>query len=112
MRRALRYLLAVGLLVAIACASQASGVTGELRYVGGPAPGNSPHLEPGRVVAYAEDGREAGTVDFQEGEGFTLTLPPGTYTIVPSSGDAGCPTSTVTVVEGEFATVHIECSVM
>jgi hypothetical protein len=107
-----RYLAVLGLLVAIACTSPASGVTGELRYVGGPAPGNSPHLEPGRVVAYAENGREAGTVDFQEGEGFSLTLPPGTYTIVPSSGDAGCQTSTVTVVEGEYTTVHVECSVM
>jgi hypothetical protein len=104
---------AVGFTLAVACSQPpSSGVRGDLRYVGGPAPGNSKHLEPGRVVAYTTEGGEAGAAEFVEGSGFELVLAAGTYVLVPSSGDAICPHTTVTVSEDRYETVHFRCSVV
>ena len=60
-----------------------SGVKGDLSYVGGP-PLVSPiarHLEPGDVVAIAEDGTQAGRILFPEGQGFWLSLRPGSISL-------------------------------
>ena len=88
-----------------------SGVKGDLSYVGGP-PLVSPiarHLEPGDVVAIAEDGTQAGRILFPEGQGFWLSLPPGEYQLVATSGDAQCPDSWVTVSPKSYRTVHLLC---
>jgi hypothetical protein len=101
------------LALAVACGQPpSSGVRGDLRYVGGPAPGNSKHLEPGRVVAYTTEGGEAAAAEFVEGSGFELVLAAGTYVLIPSSGDAMCPHTTVTVSEDRYETVHFRCSVV
>ncbi len=90
-----------------------SGVKGDLSYVGGP-PLVSPiarHLEPGDVVAIAEDGTQAGEILFPEGQVFWLSLPPGEYQLVATSGDAQCPDSRVTVSPNGYETAHIRCDV-
>ena len=103
--------LALGL-VASCTQTPTSGIRGDLTYVGGPAPGHSNQLEPGRVVAYASGGGEAGSADFAEGVGFQLALPPDTYVLVASSGDAICPHKTITIVDEQYETVHFKCGVM
>jgi len=104
---------ALGLVLLAACTkTPTSGIRGDLTYVGGPAPGNADQLEPGRVVAYTSDGGEAGSADFVEGVGFQLALPPDTYVLVASSGDAICPHKSVTIVEDQYETVHFKCGVM
>jgi hypothetical protein len=91
-----------------------SGVKGDLSYVGGPlvvSPA-ARHLEPGDVIAFAEDGTRVGEVHFPEGQGFSLSLPPGEYRLVATSGDAQCPDRTrVLVSPNSFETVHIHCDV-
>ena len=105
--------LSLGLLLLFACAkSPTSGVRGDLTYVGGPAPGHSNQLEPGRVVAYTTDGGEAASADFAEGVGFELALPPDTYVLIASSGDAICPHKQITIVDEQYETVHFKCGVM
>jgi hypothetical protein len=65
-------------------------------------------LEPGDVVAFAEDGTQAGAIHFPEGQGLSLSLPPGEYRLVATSGDARCPDRTwVTVSPNSYETVHI-----
>ena len=96
-----------------ASTAPSSGVKGDLSYVGGP-PLVSPiarHLEPGDVVAIAEDGTQAGEILFPEGQVFWLSLPPGEYQLVATSGDAQCPDSRVTVSPNSYETVHIRCDV-
>jgi hypothetical protein len=95
----------------VGCSRPASGVTGDLRYVGGPT-GGPYGLESGRLVAYSEDGQGAGSVDFAEGERFRLALAPGTYRLVFMSGDASCPERSVTVSPNTFETVSVRCGVM
>jgi hypothetical protein len=110
-----RFAVLVGLWLALtaACSSQpSSGVRGDLRYVGGPPPGNSKNLEPGRVVAYELEGGEADSVEFAEGQGFELQLAPGMYLLIASSGDASCPHKTITVTADAYETLHVKCSVM
>jgi hypothetical protein len=106
------WMFAACLTLVMGCSTPSSGIRGDLRYVGGPAPGNSKHLEPGRVVVYDIGGGEAGSADFAEGYGFDLPLAPGTYVVIPSSGDAGCPHRTITIAADQYETVHFKCSVM
>jgi hypothetical protein len=98
--------------VAIAENKKASGITGSLRYLGGPPPGHPRGNEPGVLVAYSADGAEAGSASWQEGQGFFVALDAGTYRIVASSGDAHCPEQTVTVVSGQFVNLRINCDVV
>ena len=104
--------VSASLALAVACSTPSSGIRGDLRYVGGPAPGNSKHLEAGRVVAYDVDGGEAGSAAFAEGYGFELPLAPGTYVLIPTSGDAACPDQTITIAADRYETVHFKCGVM
>jgi hypothetical protein len=92
--------------------SESSGVRGDLSYVGGPlvASPSSPRSEPGYVSAYAGD-RPAGTIHVASGQGFSLPLPPGRYTLVPRSGDAHCRERMITVVPNRYETVHLLCDV-
>jgi hypothetical protein len=92
-----------------------SGVKGDLSYVGGPSVVSpaARHLEPGGVVAFADDGTQAGAIHFSEGQGLSLSLPPGEYRLVATSGDARCPDGIkVTVSPNRFETVHIRCDVV
>lgn len=89
-----------------------SGIKGDLVYSGGPASSSaSPVLEPGSVIAYAEDGTQKAGTTFAQGQGFSLSLPPGTYKLVATSGSAYCPSQNVTVASGGFQSVRITCSV-
>jgi hypothetical protein len=103
---------AIGLVLG-ACSSvpSISGITGSLTYVGGPASGVSKHREPGEVVVYSTEGEEVAHTSFAEGDGFSISLNPGTYRLVPSSGDADCSELTVDVVTDRFVDVQIKCSV-
>jgi len=91
----------------------ASGIVGILSYTGGPAAGTSNQREGGAVVVYAQDGTEVAHASFGQGEGFALALDPGTYRVVPTSGDAQCSDQTVDVVAHahRFAGLHLVCSV-
>jgi hypothetical protein len=64
------------------------------------------------VVAYNVDGGEAGSAAFTQGHGFELPLAPGTYVIIPSSGDASCPHQTITITADRYETLHVKCGVM
>jgi hypothetical protein len=112
---------AVAVSVMTACTdstTSSSGISGDLIFVGGgqiiptssipwsPAP---PHLYPGSVIAYAEDGTQRGSVSFPDGQGFSLSLAPGTYRLVPTSGDAFCRPRNVTVIGGWYETVRLTC---
>ena len=90
-----------------------SGIVGTLSYTGGPAPGTSDRLEGGAVGVYAQDGTEVVHANFRAGEGFAVALDPGTYRVVPTSGDAQCAEQTVDVVAHahRFVGLRIECSV-
>jgi hypothetical protein len=93
-----------------ACGSPHSGVRGDLRYLGGPTIG--PHPAPGHVVVYSADGSEAASADFDEGKTFDISLEPGTYRLVFTSGDAQCPDKSVTVAPDTFETVRELCDVI
>jgi hypothetical protein len=103
--------MTVAIVVASAgCTRNQSGIEGDLQYVGGPT-GGPYGPEPGHAVAYSAEGSEAGSVDFAVGEGFRLSLQPGTYRIVFSSGDAHCPEQTVTVRANSYEPVSERCDV-
>ena len=106
---AVAHLLVVTIVVA-GCTSPNSGIRGDLRYVGGPTIG--PHPAPGHVIAYSADGSEAATADFGEGKSFDISLEPGTYRLVFTSGDAQCPDKTVTVGPDTFEIVRELCDVI
>jgi len=89
-----------------------SGITGKLTYAGGPSGLSSNHGEPGEVVVYLQDGEELARSSFREGEQFSISLGPGTYRVVPTSGDADCQELTVNVAPGEFQPLSVVCSVM
>ena len=89
-----------------------SGITGKLTYAGGPPGLNSNHGEPGEVVVYLQDGEELARASFGEGDGFSIPLSPGTYRVLPTSGDADCQELTVNVAPGEFQPLSVVCSVM
>ncbi len=98
-----------------ASTSLSSGVKGDLSFVGGPlvASPTARLLRPGDVVAFAEDGTEAGAIHFSEGQGFSLSLPPGRYRLVATSGDARCPDGIkVTVLPNDYKIVRIRCDVV
>ena len=107
-----RGILLAALVIAMTSCTPKSGITGSLTYVGGPAPGVSNRPEPGEVVVYSQEGAEVARASFAEGEGFSIPLRPGTYRVVPDSGDAGCSELTVDVVEDQFVDLPITCSVM
>ena len=88
-----------------------SGIGGSLSYEGGPSPGTSNQREPGELVVYSQDGNEVARTSFVEGEGFAIPLSPGTYRVVPTSGDAACSELTVEVVADQFLDVPITCGV-
>jgi hypothetical protein len=100
-------------ILVVACTKgPTSGVRGDLTYVGGPNPSALFGVpQPGRVVAYGQDGVEADSADFRPGEGFTLSLAPGTYRLAATSGDADCRPKTITVVPDTYETVRVRCSV-
>jgi len=94
-------------------AKPASGVRGDLVYVGGPAPGvNRNHLAPGEVVVWTQTVDRVASVSWGEGEGFQLPLDPGTYELVPWSGDARCESREVSVSAADYVSVHFRCSVL
>jgi hypothetical protein len=126
MRRIFAVLLVPAVLLAASCTGNesrptynasttlSSGVKGDLSYVGGPlvVSPTARHLEPGDVVAFAQDGTQAGAIHFPEGQGFSLSLPPGEYGLVATSGDARCPDRLrVTVSPNSYEAVHIRCDV-
>jgi hypothetical protein len=96
------------------------GITLSLTYVGGPGPVVSGHRELGNVAIYSKDGEEVALMLVVDGHDFTITLNPGTYRLVPTSGNADCPESTVHVAaestvhapRGRFVHVQITCSVV
>ena len=98
---------------AYATPTSSSGVKGDLTYVGGPALSSpaSPHLEGGSVLAYTRGGYERGAIYFPEGQGFLLPLLPGTYRLVATSGDASCPSRTVTVESDRYEALRIRCDI-
>jgi hypothetical protein len=63
------------------------------------------------VIAYDEGGGEAASADFVEGQGFTLSLAPGTYRVVGVSGEAVCSSKTVTVEADTLETIRFRCGV-
>jgi hypothetical protein len=110
-RRAIRFGCFALILAFAGCGSPNSGVRGDLRYVGGPAPGDPGSREPGSVVAFAADGSEAASADFEEGKTFELRLEPGTYKLAFTSGDAQCPDRSVAVPSDNFQAIRELCSV-
>jgi len=107
-----REALIAALLLATTSCTPKSGISGSLTYVGGPPPGTSDHPEPGELVVYSQDGAEVAHASFAEGEGFSIPLTPGTYRVVPKSGDAGCSELTVDVMADQFVDLPIKCSVI
>ncbi len=93
--------------------TSSTGVKGDLTYVGGPALSSpaSLQLEGGSVLAYTQDGSERGATEFPEGQGFVLPLAPGTYRLVAISGDASCPSRSVTVESDRYEAVRIRCDI-
>jgi len=89
-----------------------SGIAGNLTYAGGPPGLSSNHGEPGEVVVYLQDGEEVARASFGEGDGFSISLSPGTYRVLPRSGDADCQELTVNIAPGEFQPLSVVCSVM
>jgi len=89
-----------------------SGITGKLTYAGGPLGHSSNHGEPGEVVVYLQDGEELARSSFGEGKQFSIALSPGTYRVVPTSGDADCRELTVNVAPDEFYPLNVVCGVM
>ena len=100
-------------LVASCSADSASGVEGDLVYVGGPPPGSDspPHLEPGRVTVYDATGGQVASVSFEEGHGFSIALPPGQYRVAAESGDAICRDQQVAVNQDMYSVIRFSCDV-
>jgi hypothetical protein len=109
---ALVIVCAIGL-VASCSANAASGVEGDLVFVGGPPPGSDspPRLEPGRVTVYDSAGGQVASVSFEEGHGFSIALPPGQYRVVAESGDAICRDRHVAVNQDMYSVIHFSCDV-
>lgn len=115
MVRALAVVSVLLCLLGTSCTSRgASGIEGDLTYVGGPPPppSFSPIRRPGTVRVYTMAGKLKATVAFQEGEGFRVVLPPGTYRVVGRSGAGSCPRVTAHVEPSSFAHVPLRCSVI
>ena len=73
-------------------ANDASGVRGDLVYVGGPPPGFGlvTASRTGKGHGLRVTGGRVASVSFEEGHGFSIALPPGKYRIAAESGDAIC----------------------
>ena len=98
------------------CSNPGQGaVTGHLSRVGGPAPGAPTPMAAGTVVADGPGGRH--TVSITPDGRYTLTLPPGTYTLTGSGpeyldGRTPCAaTATVTVKPGQVIDADVYCQV-
>src|SRR5439155_2121708 len=100
--------------------TSSSGISGDLTFAGGgevistsrtPWSSAPLHLQPGSVIAYAEDGTQRGSVSFPAGQGFSLSLAPGTYRLIPmsSGSDAVCLPRNVIVIGGWYETVRLIC---
>jgi len=100
--------------------TSSSGISGDLTFAGGgevistsrtPWSSAPLHLQPGSVIAYAEDGTQRGSVSFPAGQGFSLSLAPGTYRLIPmsSGSDAVCLPRNVIVIGGWYETVRLTC---
>jgi hypothetical protein len=90
-----------------------SGVRGDLVYLGGPNPrAIRNHPEPGEVVAWTRTGHRVASVSFGEDEGFQLALDPGTYELVPRSGDARCQSMEVSVPSAGYVDIRFQCGVL
>ncbi len=90
-----------------------SGVRGDLIYLGGMDPrGTRNHPEPGEVVAWTRKGDRVASVSFGEGEGFHLALDPGTYELVPRSGDTRCQSMEVSVPAAGYVDIRFQCGVL
>jgi hypothetical protein len=99
-------------LVASCSANAASGVQGDLVYVGGPLGSDSPpRLEPGRVTVYDATGGQVASVSFEEGHGFSIALPPGQYRVAAESGDAICRDKHVAVNQDMYSVIRFSCDV-
>jgi hypothetical protein len=108
-------------IAAIACTSEprldtavphATGIRGDLVYVGGPYPGVSHHREPGRVTVFNSSGNEVDSETWGESGRFLIILPAGTYRLVSESGDARCPDKEVEVEPNSISVIHLTCEVM
>ncbi len=98
-------------------------VVGEYRLVGGPAPGvNEPY--PGTIWAYtgsigwarAKDARAFAHVSTDAAGRFSMSLPPGRYTLLGAGGgsldSSGCGSPTVVdVLASARVVAHLWCSV-
>jgi hypothetical protein len=104
-------LASVSLILLGACAHPGVGVDVGIVYRGGPAPGNSDVLRPGTVEILTADGELKASGRVQDGQEFHTTLPPGNYMVVTHSGDAGCASRAITVVDGSPASLHVACSI-
>ena len=107
-------MIACAFALVVSCsANAASGVRGDLVYVGGPPPGSdsSPRLEPGRVTVYDATGDQMASVSFEEGHRFSIALPPGRYRIAAESGDAICRDQHVAVNQDMYSVIRFACDV-
>jgi hypothetical protein len=100
-------------LVASCSSNAASGVRGDLVYVGGPPRGSDspPPLELGKVTVYDSTGGRVASVSFEEGRGFSIALPPGQYRVVAESGDAICRDQQVAVDQDTYSVIRFSCDV-
>ncbi len=108
----LAILLSFGLLLISACGTPSkAGVRGVAMTGGGPVDANNPpHTWPSRnVTVVAHEGEVGGpvvarVVADQAGR-FSISLPPGTYTLVQA--ELGGQAKTITIRPGEFADVTL-----
>jgi hypothetical protein len=99
-------------LVASCSSNAASGVRGDVVYVGGPPGSDSPPaLEPGRVTVYDATGGRVASVSFEEGHRFSIASRPGRYTVVAESGDAICRDQDVAVNQDMYSVIRFSCDV-
>jgi hypothetical protein len=103
----------LGAVSVLVWAKPSSGVQGDLEYRGGPGPGTAliGQAEPGEVVAFGTSGDRRRSVTFGGGERFQLSLDPGTYHFVATSGDAQCQPQDVTVPASRYVDVRFLCGV-
>jgi hypothetical protein len=83
--------------------SASSVITGTLGEFGGPSPGR--HTIAATVTA-------GGYTEKTGGDGvYRLVVPPGTYAVKLTSGNAQCQTSSATVAAKQTVTLDLNCSV-
>ena len=113
MRGAIRGIVVAATIVGLtACTHRAANLSVGIVYSGGPNPqAIADTLQPGVVRVYRPDGSFVTSRHLRQGGTLRAGLPPGTYSIVAHSGDAGCRPASVNVVAGETRAVRIVCDV-